>query len=148
MADAAQPATYSMFHKRPVYNPLGIIIDPTTSQHHPQRYKRPASAPVIRPALAPGQELRHRKWAQPPGGRETLQEHLNIWGPCFGSQNTSWQRRYQSEARRVYTGRQLPGVDGESRKPPVFRQATNSSKAKKKRPQSAAPAKKLAPFRF
>ena len=147
MADAAQPATYALFHRRPLPNPLGVIVDPTTAQRHPQRYRRPASAPVHRPALAPGQELRHRKWAQPPGGRETLQEHLNIWGPCFGSQNTSWQRRYTSEARRVYTGRQLPGVDGDN-KPPTFRQPTNSSKAKKKRPQSAAPAKKLAPFRF
>ena len=26
MADAAQPATYSMFHKRLVYNPRGIMI--------------------------------------------------------------------------------------------------------------------------
>ena len=144
MADAAQPATYALFHRKPVYNPLGDLIDPSNAQRVKQKYRRPASAPVRR-APPPGQtELRHRAWAPPPGGRETLQEHLNIWGPCFGSQNTSWQRRYTSEMRRNFQGRQIPGVGN---KPPTFRQTVTSEAKKKKRPQTAPP-KKLPPFRF
>ena len=145
MADAAQPATYGLFHRKPLYSPLGDVIDPSNAQRVKQKYRRPASAPARR-TPPPGQtELRHRAWAPPPGGRETLQEHLNIWGPCFGSQNTSWQRRYTSEMRRSFQGRQLPGVGD---KPPTFRQnVTSETRKKKKRPQTA-PAKKLPPFRF
>jgi hypothetical protein len=148
MADAAQPATYALFHRKPLPNPMGVLIDPVTAQRVPQKFRRPASAPVHRHP-PPGQtELRHRAWAPPPGGRKTLQEHLNIWGPCFGSQNTSWQRRYTSEMRRTYQGRQIPGVGD---KPPTFRQPTAATAAKKKkkaRPQSAPAPKKLPAFKF
>ena len=146
MADAAQPATYALFHRKPVYNNMGDLIDPVTTQRIKQKMQRPASAPVRR-TLPPGQtELRHRAWAPPPGGRKTLQEHLNIWGPCFGSQNTSWQRRYTSEMRRNFQGRQIPGVGN---KPPTFRQAAAATEVKlKKRPKTAPTTKKLPPFRF
>lgn len=146
MADAAQPATYALFHRKPVYSHMGDLIDPATAQRIKQKVQRPASAPVRR-TLPPGQtELRHRAWAPPPGGRKTLQEHLNIWGPCFGSQNITWQRRYTSEMRRNYQGRQVPGVGN---KPPTFRQPTATAESKlKKRPKTAPATKKLPPFRF
>ena len=141
MSDLSQPAVYGLLQKRlgsadPTNNPRGTVIDIATTQRVHQKYKRPASAPPR--ALPPGVEMRHRAWAPPPGGRKTLQEHLNIWGPCFGAQNTSWQRRYTSEMRRQFQGRQLPVV-----KEPEFRE---KKPKKKKRPQTAAP--KLRPFKF
>ena len=32
MAYAAQPATYGLFHRKPTYNNMGDLIDPTTAQ--------------------------------------------------------------------------------------------------------------------
>jgi hypothetical protein len=57
--------------------------------------------------MANGQ-MRHRAYAAPPGGRTSIQEHLNIWGPTFGRQNIDNARRYRSEMHRQYTGTQLP----------------------------------------
>ena len=103
------------------------------------RLCRPATAPPQRQLQWNG-EVRHRAWAPPPGGRATLQEHLNIWGPKFGNQNVDNSRRYRSEFRRQYTGAQLPVPPRNAGKAPTKYVQPGFSPAMAKlrnRPQSA-----------
>jgi hypothetical protein len=116
-------------------SPMGTLLEPVSGVERRIRYRRPKSAPVRRTPMANGQ-MRHRAWAPPPvcmgrtaarpglsrtscfirltagvqGGRQTLQEHLNIWGPVFGANNVPYQQRFTSEMRRQYTGRQVSSV--------------------------------------
>jgi len=88
MADRAQPALQAVF-RRPSSGgrvrsstPYGDRID-AVSGAIVTRYgqlERPMMRPQSAPAWKPPAERRHRAFAAPPGGRASLQEHLNIWG--------------------------------------------------------------------
>ena len=66
----------------------GVLAAPASHQTQRSRrapsstgqLERPMMRPQSAPAWKPPAERRHRAFAAPPGGRASLQEHLNIWG--------------------------------------------------------------------